>query len=228
MKILIYSFIALLSSVGATAPGRSRDIPTCVPSVLRRAIPQDTIENSQPAKVSTLFASPAPEKVAKGHPRAKENRKASSFGVTFQLPKGISDLMQLPLFERAIVIIKAYETNHKSRHWPYIGFGHRVLPGDPYKKGQELSDAQAEILLRKDFRKFCHMYASYGKDSILLGALAYNCGPGVVNKSSVLKKLKRGDRDIAASYIAHCRYKGKPHKGLHSRRLAELRYLFVP
>lgn len=227
MKFLIYSFIALLSTVGAT-PLRSRDIPTCIPSVLRRATPQDTIENPRPIKASTLSAPSVSDKVAKGHPRAKKNRNVSSFGVVFQLPKGITDLIQLPLFERAIVIIKAYETNHKSRHWPYIGFGHRVLPGDPYKIGQELTDAQAEILLRKDFKKFCHMYAAYGKDSVLLGALAYNCGPGVVNKSSVLKKLKQGNRDIAASYAAHCRYKGKPHKGLRSRRLAELRYLFVP
>lgn len=28
--------------------------------------------------------------------------------------------------------------------------------------------------------KFCAMYSKYGKDSVLLGALAYNCGPGVV------------------------------------------------
>lgn len=38
----------------------------------------------------------------------------------------MDDLMQLPLFEHAIVIIKAYKTNHKSRHRPYIGFGHKV------------------------------------------------------------------------------------------------------
>lgn len=227
MKFLIYSFIALLSTMGAT-PLRSRDIPTCIPSVLRRATPKDTIKNPQLVKTSAVSAPAATDKVAKGHYRAKKNRKSHSFGVTFHLPKGITDLMQLPLFERAIVIIKAYETNHKSRHWPYIGFGHRVLPGDPYKKGQELTDTQAETLLRKDFKKFCHMYAAYGKDSVLLGALAYNCGPGVVNKSSVLKKLKQGTRDIASSYTAHCRYKGKPHSGLRDRRLTELIFLFRP
>jgi len=36
-------------------------------------------------------------------------------------------------------------------------------------------------------RKFCALYSQYGKDSVQLGALAYNCGSGVVNKSSLLK-----------------------------------------
>lgn len=61
---------------------------------------------------------------------------------------------------------------------------------------------------------------------MLLGALAYNCGPGVVNKSTVLKKLKRGDRNIFKSYTSHCRYKGKFHKGIYTRRLTEFAALY--
>lgn len=137
-------------------------------------------------------------------------------------------IMELPLFERAVIIIKHFETLHKPRHWPYVGYGHQVQPGEPYHRGVQLTEAQADALLRKDLRKFCAMYSKYGKDSILLGALAYNCGPGVVNKSTVLKKLKSGDRNIFKSYIAHCRYKGKWHKGLYSRRLTELAALYVP
>lgn len=76
--------------------------------------------------------------------------------------------------------------------------------------------------------KFCAMYSKYGKDSVLLGALAYNCGPGVVNKSTVLKKLKAGNRDIFKAYVSHCRYKGKKHKGLYTSRLTELAALFIP
>lgn len=70
------------------------------------------------------------------------------------------------------------------------------------------------------------MYSKYGKDSILLGTLAYNIGPGAVNKSSVLKKLKSGNRDIFKSYTSHCRYKGKFHKQLHQRRIMEYMVLF--
>ena len=99
-------------------------------------------------------------------------------------------IMELPLFERAVLIIKKFETLHKPKHWPYVGYGHQVQPGEPYRRGVQLTEKQADALLRKDLAKFCAMYSKYGKDSVLLGALAYNCGPGVVNKSTVLKKLK--------------------------------------
>lgn len=137
-------------------------------------------------------------------------------------------IMELPLFERAVLIIKKFETMHHPKHWPYVGYGHCVQPGEPYRRGVQLTEAQADALLRKDLRKFCALYSQYGKDSVLLGALAYNCGPGVVNKSSILKKLRRGDRNIFKEYTAHCRYKGKRHKGLLTRRLTELAALFIP
>ena len=137
-------------------------------------------------------------------------------------------IMELPLFERAVLIIKKFETLHKPEHWPYVGYGHQVQPGEPYLRGVQLTEKQADALLRKDLAKFCAMYSKYGKDSVLLGALAYNCGPGAVNKSSVLKKLKRGDRNIFKSYTSHCHYKGKWHRGLYNRRLTELAALYVP
>ena len=135
-------------------------------------------------------------------------------------------IMELPLFERAVLIIKKFETMHHPKHWPYVGYGHCVQPEEPYRRGCQLTEAQADALLRKDLRKFCALYSQYGKDSVLLGALAYNCGPGVVNKSSILKKLRRGDRNIFKEYTAHCRYKGKFHKQLHQRRLTEFLCLF--
>ena len=137
-------------------------------------------------------------------------------------------IMELSLFERAILIIKKFETLHKPRHWPYVGYGHQVQPGEPYRRGVQLTEKQADALLRKDLARFCAMYSQYGKDSVLLGALAYNCGPGVVNNSTVLKKLKRGDRNIFKAYTSYCHYKGKWHKGLYTRRLTEYTILFVP
>lgn len=139
--------------------------------------------------------------------------------------KGVN-IMSLPPFERAVAIIKKFETLHKPRHWPYVGYGHQVQPGEPYRRGVQLTEKQADALLRKDLRKFCSLYTAYGKDSLILACLAYNCGPGVVQKSTVLKKLKAGNRDIFKSYTAHCRYKGKPHKGLLKRRLTELAALY--
>ena len=137
-------------------------------------------------------------------------------------------IMELPLFERAVLIIKKFETMHKPKHWPYVGYGHQVQPGEPYRRGVQLTEAQADALLRKDLSKFVSLYKDYGKDAVLLGALAYNCGPGVVNKSSILKKLKSGDRNIFQAYTSHCRYKGKWHKGIHTRRLTELAALYTP
>lgn len=138
------------------------------------------------------------------------------------------NIMDLPPFERAVIIIKKFETLHRPKDYPYVGYGHRVLPGEPYRRGMQLTETQADALLRKDLAKFCALYSQYGKDSVLLGALAYNCGPGVVNKSTVLKKLKRGDRNIFKSYTSHCHYKGKFHKQLHQRRLTEFIVLFTP
>ncbi len=136
------------------------------------------------------------------------------------------NIMDLPPFERAVIIIKKFETLHRPKDYPYVGYGHRVLPGEPYRRGVQLTEKQADALLRKDLRKFVSLYKAYGKDALLLGVLAYNCGPGVVNKSTVLKKLKSGNRDIFKSYTSHCRYKGKFHKQLHQRRITEYIVLF--
>ncbi len=138
------------------------------------------------------------------------------------------NIMDLPPFERAVIIIKKFETLHRPKDYPYVGYGHRVLPGEPYRRGVQLTEKQADALLRKDLRKFVSLYKAYGKDALLLGVLAYNCGPGVVNKSTILKKLKSGNRDIFKSYTAHCRYKGKFHAQLHRRRLTEYFALFCP
>ena len=136
-------------------------------------------------------------------------------------------IMELPLFERAVLIIKKFETLHKPQHWPYVGYGHQVQPNEPYRRGCQLTEAQADALLHKDLAKFCALYSQYGRDSVLLGVLAYNCGPGVVNRSSVLRKLKAGDRDIYKAYTSHCRYKGKWHRQLHQRRMTEYAALYV-
>ncbi len=137
------------------------------------------------------------------------------------------NIMDLPPFERAVIIIKKFETLHKPKHWPYVGYGHQVQPGEPYRRGVQLTEKQADALLRKDLRKFVSLYKAYGKDALLLGVLAYNCGPGTVNKSTVLKRLKSGNRDIFKSYTAHCRYKGKFHRQLYKRRITEFVVLFA-
>ena len=136
-------------------------------------------------------------------------------------------IMELPLFERAVLIIKKFETLHKPKHWPTICYGHVVQRGEHFTRRQ-YSEREADALLRRDYAKFCELYKEYGRDKYILAALAYNIGPGAVNKSSVLKKLKRGDRNIFKSYTAHYKYKGKFHKGLYKRRCQEFTALYVP
>ena len=139
------------------------------------------------------------------------------------------NIMDLPLYDRAVLIIKKFETLHKPKHWPFVGYGHMVLPGEPFKKGVQLTERQADALLRKDLCKFISLYKDMKPaDAILLGTLAYNIGPGAVNKSSVYKKLKSGNRNIYRAYTSHCHYKGKFHKGLYQRRCTEILALFIP
>ena len=129
-------------------------------------------------------------------------------------------------FEQAVQLIKKYETLHSPQHWPLVGYGHKVQPGENFKKGQKLTEKQADALLRKDLKKFADLYKSYGKDSLLLGVLAYNVGPGRVNKSTVMRLLKDGNRNIREAFESMCRYKGKVHKQIRARRIEEFKALF--
>ncbi len=140
-------------------------------------------------------------------------------------------LMELPPFERAVLIIKHYETLHRPEHWPTIGYGHVVRPGEPYRKGVQLTESQADALLRQDLGKFCALYRAYGADSLLLACLSYNCGPAKIlgghgyKKSRLLRKIELGNRIILSDYMSFCHYKGKKHKGLHRRRWIEYQLL---
>ncbi len=118
-------------------------------------------------------------------------------------------IMEFPPYERAVLIIKHHETLHDSRrHWPYLGYGHRKLPGEKYFRGYKMSEREADMLLRKDLNKFIGVFNDLKPmDALLMGVLSYNIGPGAVKKSSVYRKLKAGDRNIFKAYTAHCKYK---------------------
>ena len=148
-------------------------------------------------------------------------------GLGFAVSQSDTEPRKAPTFEDAIAIIKKYEGLSGPSHWPFIGYGHKVMPGEKFTRGKKLTEAEADALARKDYAKLCAKYREFGVDSLLLAALAYNCGPGVVAKSSVLSKLKSGNRDIETSYIAHSRYRGKQLSQLKRRRQEELATLFV-
>lgn len=142
-------------------------------------------------------------------------------------------LFELSPFERAVCCIRFYEGLHRKKDYPYVGYGHKLRPGERYSS--HMTAREAEELLRKDLKELCAMFRSYGQDSLLLAALAYNIGPykvlgckGRYPKSTILKKLEAGDRNIRDDYVKYCRWKGKRVPSIERRRYIELMLLFTP
>lgn len=138
---------------------------------------------------------------------------------------------ELNKFDLAVVCIKRFEGWHSSRHHPYVGWGHCLQPGEKYS-AHTMTRQQADELLRKDLRKFCTMFRQFGKDSLLLATLAYNVGPyrllgsKKIPKSTLVKKLETGDRNIYKEYISFRCYKGKVVPSIERRRKVEYMLLF--
>lgn len=133
-------------------------------------------------------------------------------------------------FEKAVAVIKKYEGLHRNKG-ELVGYGHKILKGEPYKRNQNLSEAEADKLLRSDLQKLCAKYREFGKDSLLLSALAYNTGIGTVAKSSILKNIKAGNRSeevLRATYESYCRYRGKVMSQIKRRRIEEFETLYFP
>lgn len=134
------------------------------------------------------------------------------------------------LFESAVACIKRYEGMHDSRHHPYVGYGHKLLPGESFPA---MTEKIADSLLRADLKQKCAAFRRFGADSLLLGVLAYNVGEsrllgyGDRPKSRLVRKLEAGDRDIHAEYTAYCHYRGKAVPSIQKRREEEFKLLFI-
>lgn len=142
-------------------------------------------------------------------------------------------IFALPPFERAVRCIKYYEGWHDiKRNYPYIGWGHRILPHEKFRKN--LNFQQADSLLRSDLRKLCTLFRKYGRDTLLLAVLAYNVGPykilgnGKFPKSRLLQKIEQGERNIRGVYLDFCRYQRRKIASIHRRRQTELLLLYKP
>lgn len=135
------------------------------------------------------------------------------------------------LFDKAVACIKKYEGWHDSSHYPYVGYGHRLLKEDKFN--HIISEALADSLLRKDLLQKCAQFRKFGKDSLLLGVLAYNTGEykllghGKQPKSGLIRKLEQGNRKIYHEYVSYCRHRGRVIPSLRKRREEEYRLLFI-
>ena len=82
-------------------------------------------------------------------------------------------IYRLPPFERAVRCTKYFEGWHSEKHHPYVGWGHRLQPGERYS-ARTMTKRQADVLLRKDLRKFCAMFRKFGRDSLILSEISDN------------------------------------------------------
>ena len=102
---------------------------------------------------------------------------------------------------------------HGWKNYPYVGYGHQLQRGEHFTA--DMTERQADSLLRADLWKCFDHFKGYGKDALLLSLLAYNVGVGRLlgygkhSKSRLLRKIEAGDRNFYQEYISFCRYKGK-------------------
>ena len=86
------------------------------------------------------------------------------------------------LFNKAVACIKEAEGWH-GNHLPYVGYGHKILPHE--KLTADMTEAQADSLLRADLRKLHKMCSRFGKDAFLLSEISDN--RSYPNPSIILK-----------------------------------------
>lgn len=142
---------------------------------------------------------------------------------------GYSDVLQ-KISDKGLQLVKHFEGCYlKAYKCPAgvltIGYGHT---GPDVKPGMEITQAQADDLLRLDIERFekavrdCVKVPLEQNQFDALVSFAFNCGAGALQKSTLLKKLNAGDV-IGAVQEFHRWNKGggKVLAGLVRRRAAE-------
>ena len=137
-----------------------------------------------------------------------------------------------PKADIAVELVKKYEGLHDRSDYPCYGYGHRRLPNE--KLSYDMTEEEAETLLRKDLAVRYKLFRKYKKDALLLTVLSYNVGQGVLlghgghPKSRLVRKLEAGNRDIYKEYISFRCWKGKPVRSIERRRKMEFLLLYEP
>lgn len=93
-----------------------------------------------------------------------------SGSLSAQTQRAIKRVRHVSRFELAVACIKKYEGLHGPKHHPYVGYGHKLLPGEKFSP--RMTERQADALLRSDLRKLCAMFRGFGRDSLLLSEIS--------------------------------------------------------
>ena len=138
-----------------------------------------------------------------------------------RIPKALL-LMCKPM---AAALIKEFEGWHSAKHYPYIGYGHKLLPhenltADNYRStGRFVSQSRPIGAIQ--------VFPTVWERRLFLTILAYNVGHsrllgyGKRPKSNLIKKTESGDRFFYEEYISYRCYKGKPIPSIERRRKRE-------
>ncbi|CAB4136629.1 COG3772 Phage-related lysozyme (muraminidase) [uncultured Caudovirales phage] len=147
---------------------------------------------------------------------------------------------------KAINVIKHHEgTRQRAYRCPAklwtIGVGHVLYPEqgklkieqrDAYPLRPEddrvFSMEEVDAILRADLDRFergvtqfCPITLTQGEFDGLV-SFSFNCGLGTLQRSTLRRKLLRGDKEGAADeFLKYCMAGGKPFKGLQNRRIDE-------
>ena len=104
-------------------------------------------------------------------------------------------------FSIAVECVKRFEGWHgEKKHWPYVGWGHKVLPGERFTNS--ITKAQGDSILRADLRKLCRMFSYLGRDSLLLSEISDNKRLSFPNCRNIAQNLRRSFRRSASA----CRF----------------------
>ena len=140
----------------------------------------------------------------------------------------------LPPFEQAVFVIKYFEGWHSAKHYPYIGYGHRLLPHEYARLSSRITRRQADSLLRHDLVTRLRIFRKYGKDALLLAVLSYNVGTArllgssTLPRSRLIRKLDQGGRNILPEYLSYSHSDGHFLPSLLRRRKVEFTLFYMP
>ena len=93
-------------------------------------------------------------------------------GLPAQDMGGMAELLALfnshPKADIAVELVKKYEGLHDRSDYPCYGYGHRRLPNE--NLSYDMTEEEAETLLRKDLAVRYKLFRKYKKDALLCGS----------------------------------------------------------